>query len=152
MIVIVILMVLVIVTVILMVIEMTMVMLMVLMILMIMVENVILVVISVAAMKLRKLKEISIAAHSDDLIQTFLLFFFIPGQNVEEFFNRLAGITFNASVLKALEDLEAKSASRQIAIAQSSENRISTCRKKFHRYTCSFSCSCSFISPQEINR
>ncbi|XP_030847784.1 ras-related protein Rab-34 [Strongylocentrotus purpuratus] len=48
----------------------------------------------------------------------------LSGQNVEEFFNRLAGITFNASVLKALDDLEAKSASRQIAIAQSSENRI----------------------------
>nr|XP_054748068.1 ras-related protein Rab-34-like [Lytechinus pictus] len=45
-------------------------------------------------------------------------------QNVEEFFNRLAGITFNSSVLKALDDLEAKSASRQIAISQSSENRI----------------------------
>lgn len=48
----------------------------------------------------------------------------LSGLCVEEFFNRLAAITFNNLVLKALDDLDAKSASRQIAIAQSSENRI----------------------------
>ncbi|XP_071502603.1 ras-related protein Rab-34-like [Diadema antillarum] len=48
----------------------------------------------------------------------------LSGLNVEEFFNRLAAITFNSSVLKVLDDMDAKSASRQIAIEDSSNNRI----------------------------